>query len=93
MKIKETVESTTTTASLDFLWDSSFLALKVAEWGLRPLVLHVDAGWNSELAVLNIEQICKGLGFDLVTHVVDWAEMRDLQLAFLRSGVANQDIP
>ncbi len=73
--------------------DSSFLALKVAEWGLRPLVLHVDAGWNSELAVMNIEQICKSLGFDLVTHVVDWAEMRDLQLAFLRSGVANQDIP
>ena len=73
--------------------DSSFVALKVAEWGLRPLVLHVDTGWNSELAVMNIEQICKSLGFDLVTHVVDWAEMRDLQLAFLRSGVANQDTP
>lgn len=73
--------------------DSSYLALKVAEWGLRPLVLHVDTGWNSELAVKNIEQVCKSLSFDLVTFVVDWAEMRDLQLAFLRSGVANQDIP
>lgn len=73
--------------------DSSYLAVKVAEWGLRPLVVHVDAGWNSELAVMNIEQICRRLGFDLVTHVVDWEEMRDMQLAFLRSNLANQDVP
>jgi hypothetical protein len=55
--------------------------------------VHVDAGWNSELAVMNIEQICRRLGFDLVTHVVDWEEMRDMQLAFLRSNLANQDVP
>lgn len=73
--------------------DSSYLAVKVAEWGLRPLVVHVDAGWNSELAVMNIEQICRRLGFDLVTHVVDWEEMRDMQVAFLRSNLANQDVP
>ncbi len=73
--------------------DSSFTATKVAEWGLRPLVVHVDAGWNSELAVMNIEQICRRCGFDLVTHVVDWEEMRDMQLAFLRSNLANQDVP
>lgn len=73
--------------------DSSYLAVKVAEWGLRPLVVHVDAGWNSELAVMNIEQVCRRLGFDLVTHVVDWEEMRDMQLAFLRSNLANQDVP
>ncbi len=73
--------------------DSSFIAVKVAEWGLRPLVVHVDAGWNSELAVMNIEQICRRLGFDLVTHVVDWEEMKDMQLAFLRSNLANQDVP
>ena len=73
--------------------DSSYCAVKVAEWGLRPLVVHVDAGWNSELAVMNIEQICRRLGFDLVTHVVDWEEMRDMQLAFLRSNLANQDVP
>lgn len=73
--------------------DSSYCALKVAEWGLRPLVVHVDAGWNSELAVMNIEQICRRLGFDLITHVVDWEEMRDMQLAFLRSNLANQDAP
>jgi N-acetyl sugar amidotransferase len=73
--------------------DSSYCALKVAEWGLRPLVVHVDAGWNSELAVMNIEQICKRLGFDLVTHVINWEEMSDMQLAFLRSNLANQDAP
>ena len=73
--------------------DSSYLALKVHERGLRPLVVHVDAGWNSELAVANIEKIVKFCGFDLHTHVVDWEEMRDLQLAFLRSGIANQDVP
>lgn len=73
--------------------DSSYLAVKVAEWGLRPLAVHVDAGWNSELAVKNIEQIITKTGMDLVTHVVDWDDMRELQLSFLRSNVANQDIP
>jgi len=73
--------------------DSSYLALKVAEWGLRPLVVHVDAGWNSELAVANIEKIVKHCNYDLHTHVVDWEEMRDLHLAYLRAGIANQDVP
>lgn len=73
--------------------DSCYLALKVHEWGLRPLVVHVDAGWNSELAVANIEKVVKYCGYHLHTHVVDWGEMRDLQLAYLRAGVANQDVP
>lgn len=73
--------------------DSSYLALKVAEWGLRPLVVHVDAGWNSELAVANIEKIVRHCNFDLHTHVVDWEEMRDLHLAYLKAGIANQDVP
>lgn len=73
--------------------DSSYLALKLREWGLRPLVMHVDGGWNSELAVANIERIVNHCGYDLHTHVVDWEEMRDLQLAYLRAGVANQDVP
>lgn len=73
--------------------DSSYLAVKVKEWGLRPLVVHVDAGWNSELAVYNIEKIVKHCGYDLHTHVVDWEEMRDLQLAYLKAGVSNQDVP
>lgn len=73
--------------------DSSYLALKVKELGLRPLVVHVDAGWNSELAVKNIECIIKYCNFDLYTHVMNWEDMKQLQLAYLRSGVANQDVP
>ena len=73
--------------------DSSYLALKVKDWKLRPLVVHVDAGWNSELAVANIEAVVKHCNFDLHTHVVDWEEMRDLHLAYLKAGIANQDVP
>lgn len=73
--------------------DSSYLALKIHESGLRPLVVHVDAGWNSELAVANIETIVKHCNFDLHTHVINWEDMRDLHLAYLKSGIANQDVP
>ena len=74
--------------------DSSYLAyVLVKEFGLRPLVVHVDGGWNSEQATSNIEVICKKLDLDLFTFVVDWAEMADVQLAFLRAGLANQDVP
>jgi aminotransferase len=73
--------------------DSSYLALKAYEWGLRPLAMHVDAGWNSELAVGNIEKIIRHCAYNLHTHVVDWEEMRDLQIAYLRSGISNQDVP
>lgn len=73
--------------------DSAYLAYKAREWNLRPLVVHVDCGWNSELAVHNIEAVVKHCGYDLHTVVVDWEEVKDLQLAYLRSGVANQDVP
>jgi N-acetyl sugar amidotransferase len=73
--------------------DSSYLALKIKDFGLRPLVVHVDAGWNSELAVYNIEQIVKYCNYDLHTHVIDWEEMKDLQLAYFKAGVSNQDVP
>lgn len=73
--------------------DSSFVAYLAREHGLRVLVIHVDTGWNSELAVKNIENVVNRCGFELATHVVDWEEMQDLQYAFLRSGVPNQDIP
>lgn len=72
--------------------DSSYLAIKAHEWGLRPLVMHVDAGWNSELAVANIEALVKHCGYDLHTHVVDWEDMRDLHLSYLRAGISNQDV-
>jgi len=73
--------------------DSSYLLCKLVEWGIRPLAVHVDAGWNSELAVKNIEVLCKKLKVDLHTIVIDWESMRKVQNAFLRSGVKNQDIP
>ncbi|HQR78618.1 MAG TPA: N-acetyl sugar amidotransferase [Actinomycetota bacterium] len=73
--------------------DSSYLALKAYEWGIRPLVVHVDAGWNSEMAVQNIERIVKHCGYELHTHVVNWEDMRELQLSYLRAAVANQDVP
>ena len=73
--------------------DSSYLALKLHEAGLKPLVVHVDAGWNSELAVNNIEKVVQYCGFDLHTVVIDWEDVRSLQLAYLKSGVANQDVP
>jgi N-acetyl sugar amidotransferase len=73
--------------------DSTYLALQAVKLGLRPLAVHFDSGWNSELAVDNIHNIVSKLGLDLVTDVVDWREMRDLQLSFLKSGVTDWDIP
>ena len=74
--------------------DSSYLChIAKEELGLRPLVFHVDAGWNSQIAVNNIEKLLEGLGLDLYTVVIDWEEMRDLQLAFFKSGVPHIDLP
>lgn len=74
--------------------DSSFLVYVAKEvYGLRPLVFHVDAGWNSQIAVNNIERIVDKLGLDLYTHVIDWEEMKDLQLAYFKSGVPHIDTP
>lgn len=74
--------------------DSSYmLHLAVKELGLRPLVFHVDGGWNSELAVHNINVIIDKLGLDLYTEVINWEEMKDFQLAFFKSGLPYLDIP
>jgi N-acetyl sugar amidotransferase len=73
--------------------DSSYVLLKAKELGLRPLAVHVDSGWNSEAADNNIKAITSGLGVDLKTEGIDREEMRDLQLAFFKAGVANCDIP
>lgn len=74
--------------------DSSYLVYLAKEkLNLRPLVFHVDAGWNSEMAVHNIEQMVDKLGLDLYTEVVDWVEMKDLQLSFFKSGVPHIDTP
>ncbi len=73
--------------------DSSYVALKVKQLGLRPLAVHLDNGWNSETAVNNIERVVRGLGIDLHTCVLDWEEFRDLQLAFLRAATPDYEIP
>jgi N-acetyl sugar amidotransferase len=73
--------------------DSSYLALKLKEWGLRPLAVQFDNGWNTELANHNIERICKALHIDLFTSVADWEEFSALQRSFLKAGVANAEAP
>lgn len=74
--------------------DSSFVAYTAKDkLGLNPLLFHVDAGWNSQVSVNNIQRLVDGLGLDLYTEVVNWSEMKDLQLAFFKAQVANIDIP
>ena len=73
--------------------DSTFVAYQVKQLGLRPLAVHLDNGWDSELAVKNIEHVLKKLGIELYTHVIDWEEFRDLQLAFLRASTPDAEIP
>ncbi|MCY7411243.1 MAG: N-acetyl sugar amidotransferase [Chitinophagales bacterium] len=73
--------------------DSLYLAHLCKAWGLNPIVLHIDNGWNSELSVKNIENVIRHLGFDLYTYVIDWQELRDLQLAYFKAGVVDLDIP
>jgi N-acetyl sugar amidotransferase len=73
--------------------DSTYVAYVARATGLRPLAVHLDNGWNSELAVTNIARALKTLNIDLQTHVIDWAEFRDLQLAFLRASTPDAEIP
>lgn len=74
--------------------DSSYMAYFVTKvMGLRALVVHVDTGWNSELAVNNIQNIVQKLNLDMHTLVIDWEEMKDLQLSYFRSSIANLDVP
>ena len=74
--------------------DSSYLCYVAKElMGLNPLVYSVDTGWNLNVAVENIERIVKALDLDMYTEVVDWNEMKDLQLAFFKSQVPYQDMP
>lgn len=74
--------------------DSSYLLYLAKEkLRLRPLVFHVDAGWNTQLAVNNIERLINKLNLDLFTEVIDWEEIKDLQLAYFKSGVPHIDVP
>ncbi|EGR0068667.1 N-acetyl sugar amidotransferase [Vibrio vulnificus] len=74
--------------------DSSYLLhVAVKEYGLRPLVFHVDGGWNSQIAVNNIKVMIEKLGLDLYTEVINWEEMKAFQKAYFKAGVSNIDIP
>ncbi|MCG6533286.1 MAG: N-acetyl sugar amidotransferase [Syntrophales bacterium LBB04] len=73
--------------------DSTTVVLQLKKLGLRPLALHLDNGWDSELAVDNIKNTLAKLDIDLYTYVLDWDEFRDLQLAFLKASVPNAEIP
>ncbi len=73
--------------------DSTYVAYTVKKLGLRPLAVHLDNGWDSALAVKNIERIVQKLKIDLHTHVLDWDEFKDLQLAFLKASTPDSEIP
>ena len=73
--------------------DSCYVAYKAKALGLKPLAVHLDNGWNSELAVNNIEKILHKLDIDLYTHVLDWEEFKDLQLSFLKASVPEIETP
>jgi N-acetyl sugar amidotransferase len=73
--------------------DSTYLAYIVKKLGLRPLAVHLDNGWDSELAVQNIENVLKKLHIELYTFVIDWEEFKDLQLAFLKASTPDSEIP
>jgi len=73
--------------------DSTYLALLAKQVGLRPLIVHFDYGWNSELAIHNIENATKKLGFDLYTFVMDWEEFKDLQRSYFKASVIDLDVP
>jgi N-acetyl sugar amidotransferase len=73
--------------------DSTYVAFLTKELGLKPLAVHFDNGWNSELAVSNIEKVLKKLGIDLLTYVIDWDEFKDLQKSFLYASTPDGEIP
>ena len=73
--------------------DSTYTAYISRKFGLRPLCVHLDNGWDSELAQKNIEMIVKKLGFDLFTYVIDWEEFKDIQLSYLKASVVDVEVP
>lgn len=74
--------------------DSSYVAYVIKKkYGLRAFAVHLDNGWNTELAVANVEQIVKRLDIDLSTYVLDWKEFRDIQTSFIKSSISNIEIP
>lgn len=73
--------------------DSTYVIYNLKKLGLKPLAVHVDNGWNTQLAYNNIKKILQKLNIDLYTYVLDWNEFRDLQLSFLKASVPDLEIP
>jgi len=73
--------------------DSSYTLLKAVEYGLRPLAVHFDCGWNSNISVQNIQNAITKLDVDLHTHVADWEEFKELQISFLMASTPDADVP
>lgn len=73
--------------------DSSYLAYLAKQWGLKALLVHMDNGWNSELAVDNINRIVDYTGFDLHTEVLEWEQFKDLQLSYIKASVLDWEVP
>jgi N-acetyl sugar amidotransferase len=73
--------------------DSTYTLYSAVEMGLKPLAVHFDNGWNSEMAVRNIKNSTEALGVDLVTVVADWEEFKDLQISFLKASVSDAEVP
>jgi putative aminotransferase len=98
-KLAKTIKSQRKSSDFDCIiglsggLDSSYAAhIAVKKMGLKPLLVHVDAGWNTDQAVGNIEKLVDGLGLELFTDVVNWQEVKKMQVAFLKSGISDQDL-
>jgi len=72
--------------------DSTYMAYWAKENNLKPLIVHLDNGWNRELAVQNITAVCNLLNFDLQTIVINWQEFKHMQLAYLKAGVIDIEV-
>ncbi|MGZ3865971.1 MAG: N-acetyl sugar amidotransferase [Bacteroidia bacterium] len=73
--------------------DSSFLLYKTIKLGLKPLAVHIDTGWNTEVSVNNIDALTKKFNIDLKTHVLDWEQFKKLQISYLKAGVIDLEFP
>tara|TARA_B100000963_G_scaffold59456_1_gene47474 strand:- start:4219 stop:5334 length:1116 start_codon:yes stop_codon:yes gene_type:complete len=73
--------------------DSCYTAYLCKKWGLKPLLLHMDNGWNSEIAIKNVKNVVKNLNLDYQSYVLDWNEFREIQLAFLKSSIVDLEMP
>ena len=75
-------------------FDSSYmLHMAITEWGLRPLVVHIDSGWNLPIARSNINKLVKKLGIELIVEKINWEQERNFQLALFKSGISSLDLP